>query len=417
MLNVLRDQLLVFLYAFLERLQDNRIFLGDSLQNLLLLRLQSLEAKNDVRSHVMTLALQFNTVDYLVQRVDSLLGAFHLSVELRNQLAVVAQLVLAQLELISRVVLAQVVDVVDLLLEDRGSLLVVHDLRFVQQVELLLDVGDLVCDRRVLLRDGFPVADQVLDDLEPLDKLIQTNQHADVLARVVVGKVDLNLRSFVELLLLVRLLSVRVPQFLDHPRELHHIQLTARNLLRHQALLLAVFDQVCLDHAEQLADVGILACQELEALHAVQSLQLVLELGELMQLMCRDLELAAFIRFILGLIIGFLASLLLVGFLGLQVVFKLRLESLHLHSDGNQPVANVGLPRLGDLGPLDTICLGLLLESGFASCFIDCILFNVRFVLHVAHNGVLGVLLLLLIHRIEIILRVGRLEDFLVFLL
>ena len=135
-----------------------------------------------------------------------------------------------------------------------------HNLRLVQQVELLLDVGNLVSHRRVLLRDGLPVTDQILDDLEPLDKLIQTNQHADVLARVVICQVDLDLRSLVELFLLVRLLSVRVPQFLDHPRELHHIQLTARNLLRHQALLLAIFDQVCLDHAEQLADVGILAC-------------------------------------------------------------------------------------------------------------------------------------------------------------
>ena len=136
-----------------------------------------------------------------------------------------------------------------------------------------------------------------------------------------------------------------------------------------------------------------------------------------MQLLCGNLELAAFVRLILGLIIGLLASLLLVGLLGLKVVLQLRLQPLHLHADGNQPVANVSLPRLGDLGPLDTICLGLLLESGFASCLIDCILFNVRFVLHVAHNGVLGVLLLLLIHRIKIILRIGGLEDFLVFLL
>ena len=223
-----------------------------------------------------------------------------------------------------------------------------HNLRLVQQVELLLDVGNLVSHRRVLLRDGLPVTDQILDDLEPLDKLIQTNQHADVLARVVICQVDLDLRSLVELFLLVRLLSVRVPQFLDHPRELHHIQLTARNLLRHQALLLAVFDQVCLNHAEQLTDVGILACQELEALHAVQSLQLVLKFGELMQLLCGNLELAAFVRLILGLIIGLLASLLLVGLLGLKVVLQLRLQPLHLHADGNQPVANVSLPRLSD---------------------------------------------------------------------
>ena len=100
-----------------------------------------------------------------------------------------------------------------------------------------------------------------------------------------------------------------------------------------------------------------------------------------------------------------------------EVVLELLLETLHLRANSDKSVANVGLTRLCDHLPLDTICVHFFLEHGFALDFVDRYLVNVRLVLHVAHDGVLRVLLLLFVHRVEVILSIGRLKDFFVFLL
>ena len=74
MLNVFRDQFLIFLYALLECLHHNLVVFGDTIQDLLLLGLEPFKAEHDVCGHIMTLAFQLNSFDYLVKIVDGSLG-------------------------------------------------------------------------------------------------------------------------------------------------------------------------------------------------------------------------------------------------------------------------------------------------------------------------------------------------------
>lgn len=207
---------MIVLHTFLQSFKHGSILLGSAVQNILLLLFQFVDGEEDLRSHVVHFGLLLEPVNDVWQVVQGHFDGLGLLVQFCNEFVVVANLVLALLQLVLVVIIALIMKILDLLLDLLSPLLEVRYLRLIEQLQLLLHVADLLRHRVVLLGCRLPRSRQKLDDFEALLQVIQFEQYSDVFLSLVVHDVDFDLRILIPLILLFLLLAVRVAYFLNH---------------------------------------------------------------------------------------------------------------------------------------------------------------------------------------------------------
>jgi hypothetical protein len=115
-----------------------------------------------------------------------------------------------------------------------------------------MDVLHLFSDSVVLPGGWFPIANKVVDKLEPLHQMIQFDEHSNVLLRLVVHDVHVDLWLLVPLLLFFPLLRVGVPHLFNHAAELHHVHRSPCDLGTNHISLVSFSDEVLLDNTKEL---------------------------------------------------------------------------------------------------------------------------------------------------------------------
>ena len=112
-----------------------------------------------------------------------------------------------------------------------------------------MDVLHLLGDGVVLLGGGLPLTHEIVNQLQPFHQVIQLNKDANILLRLIIHNIDVDMWTIIPFLLLLLLLAMGIPEFLDHPAELHHVDRSTCDLSTDHIFLVTFFDKVLLDYA------------------------------------------------------------------------------------------------------------------------------------------------------------------------
>ena len=160
------DGLLVFFDARLKSSEHLLVLLGGTAQDIFLLLLHLLYLNQDLCGYIMNFLFLLQTVYYLGNLIGDSLDTFGLIKQSIDRLLIVPHLHLSLSQLIlARVINAREMKIINLLLEHVSPLLKVHYLLLVQQLQFSMDVLHLFRHCVILFGSGFPVPDNVMNEL------------------------------------------------------------------------------------------------------------------------------------------------------------------------------------------------------------------------------------------------------------
>jgi len=181
--------------------------------------------------------------------------------------------------------------------------------------------------------------------------------------------------------------------------------LAASDLCGYHVLLVTFANEVLLDDAKELTDVGVALNHILEALQAINLDQLLLKHLKLLYLLTRQrhivlclFQMKLGLRFLILRFIDFGGGAIssafgrtLLLFFGLfvllldelMIILQLLLQPLHFQSDADESVADVGLPRFLQHVFVHHPLVTLLVKYLHTRLLIDVVLINFIRVLHV----------------------------------
>ena len=243
-------------------------------------------------SHVVNFSLLLKPINNLRNLFANNSHSFTIIVKLINDFLVVAQFSFLSIKkFILRVFMTLLSQIFNFLSKDLSVLLEVHDLGFIKEVQFLLNIFDLVCDRWILFIRSFPVTNEVLSKIKSLFKIVKPNEHTNIFLLLIIHNIDSNFWSLVKLVLYFLFLALLVLKLLNHSAELHHVNGSASDLSGDKVTIISFFFEVLPDDTEELTHIRIALNHLFETLHLIKPHEFFFEKNKLVKLLIGNLVL------------------------------------------------------------------------------------------------------------------------------